>query len=50
MKVGLEQDMKLNKNELIKKISGEGNLIMLGDWNLIVGEGAERNTFGGYWL
>jgi hypothetical protein len=36
-------------SELIKKINGEGNLIMLGDWNSIVGEGAEGNTVGGYW-
>jgi hypothetical protein len=25
--------MKLNMSELIKKINGEGNLIILGDWN-----------------
>jgi hypothetical protein len=36
--------------ELIKKINGEGNLFMLGEWNSIVEEGAEGNTVAGYWL
>jgi hypothetical protein len=31
-------------SELIKKLNGEGNLFMLGEWNLIVEEGAEGNN------
>jgi hypothetical protein len=37
-------------SELIEKINNEENLIMLGDWNEIVGEGAEGNAVGKYGL
>lgn len=39
-----------NISELITNIKGEENLILLGDWNATVGEGAEGNVVGKFGL
>jgi len=35
---------------LIKHVKGDGNLIILGDWNAILGEGRDGNITGNYGL
>ena len=36
--------------ELIKEEKGKDNVVVLGDWNAVVGEGTEGKEIGGYGL
>ena len=37
-------------NEAIKDVKGDSNLIVLGDWNAVVAEGAEKGVVGPFGL
>ena len=44
------EDVYEDITEIIKKVRGEENLIILGDWNAVVGEGEGGRILGNFGL